>query len=123
MRDWAMVIGFLSVAGWVALHPTLADTGFQRVETRAGFLKLVQDTPLKRFGIRLDVYPDGRIEGRALGRDVTGSWDWEGRYFCRTLAYGAQVLERNCQTVGLRGDTLRFTADRGAGDTADLRLE
>ena len=122
MRDWMMTIGFIFVAGLVALQPSLADTGFMRVETRDGFLALVQDKPLKRFGIRLDVHPDGRIDGRAMGRDVTGSWNWEGGFFCRTLEYGAQVLERNCQTVALRGDTLRFTADRGAGDFADLRM-
>ena len=123
MRDWIFALGFFCVAGLVALQPTLADAGFQRVETRSSFMTLVENKPLRRFGIRLAVLPDGRIEGRAMGRDVTGSWDWEGGYFCRMLEHGATVFERNCQTVGVRGDTVRFTADRGAGDTADLRID
>jgi hypothetical protein len=72
--------------------------------------------------VRLVVRADGGLTGRAFGRAVTGSWTWEDGYFCRTITAGSRVLPRNCQTVARDGDTLRFTADRGAGDTADLRL-
>ncbi|MBK1634288.1 dihydrodipicolinate reductase [Rhodovulum adriaticum] len=97
--------------------------GFQRVETRAGFLGLVEGRSLTRFGISLDVAPGGTIAGQAFGRQVRGAWRWEGRYFCRDMVVGSERLGDNCQLVQVRGQTLRFTADRGAGDTADLRLK
>jgi hypothetical protein len=95
---------------------------FERVASRDAFVALTQGRALTALGIRLNVSPEGGITGRAFGRDVSGSWTWEGGFFCRTLSAGDRDLPRNCQLVERRGDVLRFTADRGAGDTADLRL-
>lgn len=105
----------------VLAGPALAD--FQRVEARDGFLSLVRDRDLTRLGIRLQVTEDGRIRGKAFGQDVAGGWQWNGGYFCRDLYLGGNMLDGpNCQTVEVRGNTLRFTSDRGTGDSADLRL-
>lgn len=101
--------------------PAFAD-GFQRVEDEGGFLSLVTDRELKRLGIRLKVLQDGRIAGRAFGQKVTGEWDWQSGFFCRDLAVGGEPLEYNCQLVQVKGRTMRFTTDRGAGVYADLRL-
>ena len=122
MRDWIVAVGFVAVAGGASLSSSLADTAGQRIDTRESFVSLVENTSLRRLGIRLNVHSDGTIQGRALGKEVTGTWKWEGGYFCRDLQYGAQLLEYNCQQVELRGDTLRFTSDRGTGQWADLRL-
>ncbi|MGB8622033.1 MAG: dihydrodipicolinate reductase [Paracoccaceae bacterium] len=102
--------------------PALAD-GFQPVATKAGFLDLVAGKDLKRFGIRLTVTRDGAIGGRAFGLPVTGSWRWKDGFFCRELTYTSGALAENCQVVLVDGATLRFIADRGAGDTADLRID
>ena len=101
--------------------PAQAET-FQRVDDKDGFLSLVQNKQLKRFGIRLEVTDDGQIKGRAFGRKVTGAWKWNSGYFCRDLAVGGDPLEYNCQLVQVKGRTMRFTSDRGAGIYADLRL-
>lgn len=96
---------------------------FQRIDDRNGFLSLVKDRTLKRLGVRLEVTGDGRIIGSAFGRAVTGAWRWENGYFCRDLYYGKEDLGPNCQLVQVRGQTMRFTADRGQGIHADLRLD
>ncbi len=101
--------------------PALSE-GFDAVESREAFVDLVDGRTLSRFGIRLTVSPEGDIQGRAFGSDVTGAWDWNGGYFCRDLFHGGDELGFNCQLVQVRGDTLRFTSDRGAGIYADLRL-
>ena len=106
----------------LAASPALAD-GFQGIGDRGAFIQLIQDRQLKRFGITLTVTPDGAIEGRAFGKPVTGAWRWNGQYFCRDLYFGAEDLGPNCQLVQLRGETLRFIADEGRGEYADLRLE
>lgn len=109
------------VLGLTAAAPAAAE-GFRGIESRNGFVSLVSGKNLTRTGITLSVSPDGRISGRAFGREVRGAWSWDGQFFCRDLSFGRRDLGRNCQVVQVRGDTLRFIADRGAGDFADLRL-
>ena len=98
-------------------------TQFQRVGDRDTFVRIVSQGELKRFGIKLEVRPDGRIGGRAFGRKVTGAWQWRDGFFCRELFWGAWEVGANCQEVKVSGKMVRFTSDRGAGDFADLQLQ
>ncbi|MDZ7710687.1 MAG: dihydrodipicolinate reductase [Roseovarius sp.] len=102
--------------------PMAAQAEFAPVSERGRFVSLIEGKDLTRFGIRLEVTPDGRIRGRAFGRDVTGAWRWAGGYFCRDLYWGSMELGANCQAVRTRGDTLRFISDQGTGQYADLYL-
>ena len=100
----------------------LPATAFEAVTTREAFLSLIGGRTLAGDGVSLRVGPDGSIGGRGFGLRVTGTWDWQGRHFCRTLDTALRDFPRNCQTVEVQGDVVRFTADEGTGDTADLRL-
>ena len=100
-----------------------AAHAFTRVTTSDQFLAQVEGKRLTRLGITLVVGRDGTISGRALGRAVTGTWDWSSSgYFCREMQYGQTVIPRNCQEVLINGNTIRFIADEGAGDRADLTI-
>ncbi len=114
-------------AALVLPPPALAGAEeFQAVRDRDTFLSLVsgRDLSLPLFRIRLEVRPDGRIEGSALGWDVTGSWAWRDGYFCREMDWSGQPIPYNCQLVEVRDDReLRFTVDRGQGDSARFKLE
>ncbi|MEO0860010.1 MAG: dihydrodipicolinate reductase [Pseudomonadota bacterium] len=101
---------------------TTPAAAFEPIGSRDAFVSLVQGRQLSGDGVRLTVTPDGGIGGRAFGFRVTGSWRWEGGYFCRTINTAVRKLPDNCQTVARDGNVLRFTADRGAGDSADLRI-
>lgn len=92
------------------------------VTDRATFLSLIEGKELRRLGIRLNVHQDGRIIGSAMGRPVTGNWFWQDQFFCRDMQWGDLALAYNCQTVRQNGDALRFTSDRGRGESADLKL-
>lgn len=122
MRDLVYAGVFLGTVGVAYVAPSYAETGYDTIETRAGFVAATSGKTLTQVGIRLNVRGDGSITGRAFGQDVRGTWTWEGPYFCRTLSYGKRTLERNCQTVEKNEAGLRFTADQGQGDTAKLRL-
>jgi hypothetical protein len=100
--------------------PALAD--LTRITDRDTFLSFVQGRELSRIGVSLLVNSDGSIQGRALGRDVTGTWVWEGGLFCRTLDAGDRQFGRNCQVVSVDGNSIRFHADQGTGDIADFRI-
>lgn len=101
--------------------PALAD--YEPIRDRSEFVGIVTQGELTRLGIRLTVKPDGDIVGRAFGRDVSGSWTWEGDYFCRDLFWGDQSFGYNCQEVARDGRSVRFTSDKGTGEAASLRLE
>ncbi|MHA7886044.1 dihydrodipicolinate reductase [Roseicyclus sp.] len=111
-------------SSWLAMvtaAPAQAEE-FRAVQSLDRFVALTNGRDLRRFGIRVQVTPDGQIEGRAFGGPVTGAWTWESGYFCRDLFWNGDDLGYNCQLVEENGDTLRFTSDRGAGIFADLTL-
>lgn len=120
-RPATALIATLAFIG-MSLGGSAIASDFAPVEREADFRGLVEGRDLTRFGIRLQVTPDGRITGRGFGMQVGGTWEWRGGYFCRTLEFGSSGEPLNCQRVLQRGDTLRFIADRGEGDTADFSL-
>ena len=101
-----------------------AAEGFRQVASRDEFVGLVKDRELRlgRFNVWLSVLPDGAIKGSALGWGITGSWNWQEGYFCREMDWSGYAVPFNCQLVEAHGsDRLRFTVDRGAGDSASFR--
>ncbi len=95
------------------------------ITERETFLSLLQGRQLQMriYGLSLNVLPDGRIEGSAVGWDIDGSWTWQDGYFCREMDWSGYEIPFNCQLVEVLGDDrLRFTVDQGAGDSAEFRL-
>lgn len=104
---------------------TTAANGYQPVRDKGNFLTLVKDRVLRigLYNLSINVLPDGRIEGSALGWKITGSWDWKDGYFCREMDWSGYPVKYNCQLVEALGDErMRFTVDQGAGDSAVFRL-
>ena len=117
MRLFAAAIA----AAIVFASPTLAD--LKKVESQQEFVTLVKNKTLTRPLIKLTVSPDGSIAGRGARWDVEGSWSWQDGYFCRGLVWGGDPLGYNCQEVRATPDgRIKFTSDRGAGDSAMFRL-
>lgn len=114
------IFGGLVLAA-LAAAPAAAE--FMPVRDGKTFSGLVAGRELTRFGVRLTLTPKGDITGRAFGRQVTGAWAWKDGYFCREMAWGSTEFAYNCQTVAREGAALRFTADKGQGDVADLTLK
>lgn len=104
--------------------PAAAD-GFTPVTDRTRFLDLVQNRELRigLYDLSINVLPDGRIAGSALGWDITGQWSWKDGYFCREMDWSGTPITYNCQLVEAAGaEKLRFTVDQGKGDSATFRL-
>jgi hypothetical protein len=98
---------------------------FQPIKDKGDFLSLIQDRELRIgiYNLSLNVLPDGKIEGSALGWGITGKWQWQDGYFCREMDWSGMEIEYNCQLVEANGDErLRFTVDKGTGDSATFRL-
>ena len=112
--------GFKFVLFFLIASPIIASE--TTISERPDFENLVKDKKLERFLISLSVTSDGKIEGSAAGRDVSGDWNWIDGYFCRTLMWGERELKYNCQKVTFDGRRLRFISDRGAGQSASFAL-
>ncbi|MCR9126865.1 MAG: dihydrodipicolinate reductase [Rhodobacteraceae bacterium] len=116
----------MRIAAWItglslaAAGPALAD--FAKVSDGGLFKQIVTGKTLTRPLVRLEVSPAGVISGKGAAWEVTGEWRWQDGYFCRDLSWGGTDLGYNCQEVAVRGDEIRFTSDRGAGDSAAFRL-
>lgn len=113
----------MTVVAAALLGATQAAADFDKIERVEEFLSVVQGKELKRPFVNLEVREGGEITGTGAAWPVTGNWSWENGYFCRDLFWGGDPLGYNCQQVDVREDgRIRFTSDRGAGDSAEFRL-
>lgn len=115
----------LCLAFVFALPTAAAAEGFMPVKEKDRFLDLVQNRELRigLYNLALNVLPDGRIDGSALGWKITGNWSWKDGYFCRQMDWSGTPISYNCQLVEAQGaERLRFTVDQGKGDSATFRL-
>lgn len=104
--------------------PVSAES-FQPVKEKTRFLDLIKDRELRigLYNLSLNVLPDGRIDGSALGWKITGSWSWKDGYFCREMDWSGMEIDFNCQLVEAEGsERMRFTVDQGKGDSATFKL-
>lgn len=103
----------------------LQAEGFRPVQDRETFIDLVDGRELRLglFGVRLNVTADGRIDGRAVTAPVTGNWYWQDGYFCREMDWSGQSIPYDCQLVEVSETRqMRFTVNRGTGESATFRL-
>ena len=107
----------------IALLASPAFAELKKVDNQAEFVQLVAGKTLSRPLIRIEVRPDGRIAGKGAKWDVTGDWTWRDGYFCRSLFWGGDAMGYNCQEVRIQNGRIRFTSDKGQGDSAEFRLK
>lgn len=113
-------IAISSMSAIMLVSPALAE--FTKIENQSEFIELVAGKELKRPFINLEVTPDGEISGYGAAWPVTGKWTWQDGYFCRDLYWADDELGYNCQEVKANADRIRFTSDKGDGDSADFRM-
>jgi hypothetical protein len=120
----AMIRAILVAVLLAAPLPALAND-FQQIKEKGTFLSLVKDRELRIgiYSLSLSVLPDGQIKGSAMGWGITGNWSWKDGYFCREMDWSGTEIPYNCQLVEANGaEKLRFTVDKGTGDSATFRL-
>ncbi len=102
--------------------PSFAD--FQKITEKDAFLGALDNRALNigLFDVAINVLPDGKITGSAVGWDLTGTWQWKDGLFCREMDWSGMAIEYNCQLVETNGSEMRFTSDAGNGASADFKL-
>jgi hypothetical protein len=95
------------------------------IRDKTAFLALIQGKELRigLYNLSLEVTPDGKIVGSALGWGVSGNWFWQDGYFCRDMDWSGYAIPFNCQLVeAVDENRLRFISDKGQGQSASFRL-
>ena len=105
-----------------ALIAGSASADLAMISSQSDFLRLIAGKTLSRPLIKIEVSEDGSISGKGARWAVTGDWMWRDGFFCRSLYWGGSELGYNCQEVRASEGRVRFTSDRGAGDSADCKL-
>ena len=97
----------------------------ERILERSELLDIVSGKilVLRLFGIELKVFEDGTIEGKAMGWNVKGEWEWQDGFFCRSMWWGERDIGFNCQEVTIKNKKIKFTSDRGNGASARFSLK
>lgn len=116
----------LPVAAILALSacetPMPASDTEGRILTEAEFREAVAGRTATAGNTTLVVNADGTIAGTAPQGAVSGRWNWQQGYFCRTASIGGTALGSDCQTVVLVGDVLTYTRDQGRGEATTYTL-
>jgi len=110
------LIGIVMTAGVSFANDTVIDN-------KSDFEAIVLGKQLRAIGVMLEVQPDGTVTGYAYGKDVTGRWTWNDRYFCRYLSLGGKPMPEDCATVLVEDGKITFVTERGLGKSAWLRLK
>lgn len=117
------MLKLLSLAGAAAFSlASTAQADFQKVESKSVFVSTINGKTLTRPLVKLQVTPSGSISGTGAVWDVTGEWSWRDGFFCRSLNWGGDDLGYNCQEVAVTGSKIRFTSDKGTGQSAEFSL-
>ena len=112
---------FAAAVALAFASPALAE--LVKVNDQRQFVQLINGKTLTRPLVKIKVSPDGQIEGRGSVWDIEGTWSWQDGFFCRDLFWGGDALGYNCQEVQASADgRIKFTSDRGAGDSAMFSL-
>lgn len=107
--------------------PSMIETALDVTEHRVPgkiIAKLIAaGKTLSRPLIKIEVRKNGGISGIGATWEVTRDWTWKDGYFCRNLYWGGDELRCNCQEVAVKDGRVRFTSDRGAGDSVEFIIK
>lgn len=119
MRKVSIMLGFI-VATAAA---SAASAEMTKVNSQKDFVCLVAGKKLTRPFVKIEVAQDGNITGKGVTWEITGDWTWKDGYFCRNLFWGGDTLGYNCQEIKVKDGLVRFTSDRGEGDSAEFKMK
>ena len=112
----------LTLSAWSGAA-SAANSGKKKIETEQEFRDVIVEKRLSNKHGYSVVHEDGTLSGEFGGKEVTGTWSWDGKYFCRTAKVGSKNFPLNCQTITVSGDKVTFGRNKGLGKKNKYRLE
>ncbi|PRY22206.1 hypothetical protein CLV78_107130 [Aliiruegeria haliotis] len=97
-------------------------TVWTRIKTRNAFVEAIGDKCLKGDGMEFILHSDGRISGMVEGRCLTGKWVWRDTCFCREARLNNDDLSTDCEIIEICGNRMRYTRNRGRGESSIVSI-
>lgn len=60
---------------------------------------------------------NGTVSGPWDGSGITGTWNWDGSFWCRDIAIGGVSRAPDCQLWTVSGNSATVVRDRGTGSS------
>ena len=116
----SIIIGALAVS---SLCTTVGASDERKITTEREFRKLVVGKKQVADWGHLISRQDGFITGSYKGQPMAGVWQWEGKYYCRTLSIGGKSLGYDCVEFTISGKKLVYRINKGAKEWVTVTLE
>lgn len=102
----------------------MSPASAEDIESKTKFLEMVVGKKLVQDTTWVRILKDGMVEGKGPeAGDISGSWEWDGKYYCRDIVIDDVPLPRDCQAVSIIGDTVTFTHKDGSGISVSWKIE
>ncbi len=67
---------------------------------------------------------DGTMSGKLKSKKkFAGAWVWNKKYLCRNAVVGDKKLATDCQLIEVDGNTVRYTRNKGKGESRLLTIK
>mgnify|MGYP000023229086 CR=1 FL=1 len=101
--------------------PVAAD--FKRIKSEKQMRQLVAGKKVVSGNGYTVVNPDGTLTGKFGGKKFSGTWKWSGKFWCRNGTLGGKEIGSDCQVWEIDGNKLRYTRNKGKGDSVISTLQ
>lgn len=68
------------------------------------------------------LHEDGSMSGDFRGKELSGTWAWEGEYLCRGGKLGKKKLPWDCLVVVVTGDRMTVRGKKGKGKKRKYKI-
>lgn len=116
------VVAGLALVACVETGDMAADMAgdAKAITTEAAFRDTVVGKTVTFDGNSLIINSNGTVSGPWDGSGISGTWNWDGAYWCRVVTIGdGDARPEDCQQWVINGNVATVTRDRGNGASFD----
>ena len=93
----------------------LQSFNWRHITSESVFTEEVVDQYFGDDGGKSIAKSDGTIEGDFGGQKLSGTWQWQDGYFCRTSTLGDLDIGSDCLVIEVTDKQMRLTLGKGEG--------
>jgi hypothetical protein len=111
-------------AGVLTMVATSAFADFKQIKTADQFNSTVVGKKLvDEHGNTFVMNANGAITAKLKKGKFSGSWVWNGKYWCRNGVFNGKELGTDCQKVEVDGSAVRFVRNKGKGENINNTMK
>ncbi len=107
----------LLIAATLVAGPAFSES-FKRIRKEADYRAMVVDRTITAGSGSFIVHSNGTISGQIPSGALSGKWQWNQKFFCRTIAVAGKTAGTGCTVIKVSkdGKTLVVIGDKGKAE-------